>query len=73
VKLPIAFGSSSLNLELNNLPLLNGTYDLSVAITDQAGIHEFDHWEKRVRFDVHQGDIYNSGLVNISSSWTIKP
>jgi ABC-2 type transport system ATP-binding protein len=73
VKLPIAVGSSSLNLELNNLPLLNGTYDLSVAITDQAGIHEFDHWEKRVRFDVHQGDIYNSGLVNISSSWTIKP
>lgn len=73
VKVPIAVGSSSLNLELATLPLLNGTYDLSVAITDQAGVHEFDHWEKRVRFDVHQGDVYDSGLIDISSSWTIKP
>ena len=73
VKLPITVGPGSLNLELKTLPLLNGTYDLTVAITDQAGVHEFDHWEKRVRFDVHQGDVYDSGLVDISSSWTIKP
>jgi ABC-2 type transport system ATP-binding protein len=70
VKLPITIGPSSLNLELKTLPLLNGTYDLTVAITDQSGVHEFDHWEKRIRFDVHQDDIYDSGLVDISSKWT---
>jgi ABC-type polysaccharide/polyol phosphate transport system ATPase subunit len=71
IKVPVAIGPNSLRLELASLPLLNGTYDLTIAITDQSGVHEFDHWEKRVRFDVNQGDIYDIGLIDISSSWTI--
>ena len=71
IKVPVTVGPNSLRLELASLPLLNGTYDLTIAITDQSGVHEFDHWEKRVRFDVNQGDIYDIGLIDISSSWTI--
>jgi hypothetical protein len=73
IKVPVTIGLSSLSLELKSLPLLNGTYDLTIAITDQSGVHEFDHWEKRIRFDVNQGDIYDIGLIDISSSWTINP
>jgi ABC-2 type transport system ATP-binding protein len=69
---PINIGHGQIALKLDHLPLLSGTYDLSVVIADHAAIHEFDHWEKRVRFDINQQSISNSGLVNIESEWVIK-
>ena len=69
ITVPLSVGSGSATLTLNNLPLLDGTYDLSVVIADHAGIHEFDHWEKRIRFDVSQKNTYDTGIVDIRSTW----
>lgn len=73
VDVPMSVGLGKLSLEIENLPLLNGTYEISVVVTDQSEVHEFDHWEKRIRFDVQQDDNYDIGLIGISSSWNIKP
>lgn len=71
IQVPIRVGPGRASLVISPLPLLDGTYDLSVAIADHAGIHEFDHWEKRIRFDVNQQNINSVGLVDIQSTWQI--
>ncbi len=53
------------------LPLLEGTYDLTVAITDHTEIHPFDHWDRRIRFEVRQHKIYDVGAVHVEGEWTI--
>jgi ABC-2 type transport system ATP-binding protein len=69
---PMSVGNGKITLEIEKLPLMNGTYEISVIVADQSEVHEFDHWEKRIRFDVQQGDNYNTGLVDIRSSWNTK-
>ena len=59
------------DLSIASLPLLEGVYDLSVALTDHTEVHPFDHWERRVRFEVRQFRSYDSGLVHIPAEWTI--
>jgi hypothetical protein len=67
--IPRIHGTSSVDLLIDSLPLLEGTYDLTIALSDHAEVHPFDHWEKRIRFDVHQYDTFDEGLVQISSTW----
>ena len=69
VKIPEMKGIGHVDLVIDDLPLLNGTYDLTVAISDQAEVHPYDHWDKRIRFDVHQDDLHDEGLVTITSHW----
>jgi ABC-type polysaccharide/polyol phosphate transport system ATPase subunit len=69
--LPRIHGTGSVDLQISNLPLLEGTYDLTIALSDHAEVHPFDHWEKRVRFDVHQYDTFDEGIVSIESSWSV--
>ena len=71
IKVPIKKGPGHISLKLDHLPLLEGTYELSVVISDLAAIREFDHWEKGVRFVVIQNSFSNSGIVNIESTWVI--
>ena len=71
IPVPIEIGPGRASLVISPLPLLDGTYDLSVAIADHTGIHEFDHWEKRIRFDVNQHSIHTVGLVDIQSTWLL--
>jgi ABC-2 type transport system ATP-binding protein len=67
--IPRIYGPGSVDLLIDSLPLLEGTYDLTVALSDHAEVHPFDHWEKRIRFDVHQYDTFDEGIVQISSTW----
>ena len=53
------------------LPLLEGTYYISVACTDATGTTDYDHCQNWVRFDVHQNDLFEEGLVAVPSNWTI--
>jgi hypothetical protein len=69
--LPIREGDGQICLNINQLPLLDGTYDLSVVIADHSAIHEYDHWEKRIRFDVIQNDTFDIGIVDIKSTWEV--
>lgn len=70
VPIPINQGEGSFSLAISDLPLLQGTYDISVSISDHGEIHEFDHWEKRKRFEVTQDNMREDGLVHFNASWT---
>ena len=52
------------------LPLLEGTYYISVACTDTTGTTDYDHCKNWLRFDVHQSDLFEEGLVAVPSTWT---
>ena len=71
VQIPRLFGTGHVDLDIDSLPLLEGTYDLTVALSDIAEVSPFDHWEKRIRFDVHQHDTFDEGTVNIVGRWTV--
>ena len=59
------------NIAIPKLPLLEGTYYISVACTDTTGTTDFDHCKNWVRFDVHQNDLFEEGLVAVPSTWTL--
>jgi ABC-2 type transport system ATP-binding protein len=60
-----------LDLTIPNLPLLAGTYDLSIAISDESEVHQYDHWERAHRFTVIQGRNLDQGLVNIPAVFSL--
>lgn len=64
-------GTAVVDIEIPSLPLLEGTYDLTVAFSDDTEVHEFDHWEKRIRFDVVQDGVFEEGLVTVDSQWRV--
>lgn len=62
-------GTGFITLEIPSLPLLAGTYDLTLALTDQHETYEYDHWDRRIRFDVVQYNTFDEGLVQINAKW----
>ncbi len=63
--------NGEIRLRINDFVLLDGTYDLTVAISDLSETHEYDHWDRRIRFDVRQGRIRDEGLVYIKGLWEV--
>lgn len=59
-------------IDIPSLPLLEGTYFLSMAITDATGTTEYDHCQNWVRFDVHQADLFEEGVVAIPATWRVQ-
>ena len=64
-------GPASVDIAIPSLPLLEGVYDLTVALTDHTEIHPYDHWDRRIRFEVRQFKSYDTGVVSIPVEWTI--
>ncbi len=64
-------GATTARLTLPALPLLEGGYHVSVAVTDSTGSTEYDHCDRWLRFQVHQSDLADTGLVSIPSEWSI--
>jgi hypothetical protein len=64
-------GPGHVDIRLPALPLLEGTYDLTVALSDHTELLAFDHWEKRIRFEVHQHNIFDEGFVTVDSEWDV--
>lgn len=64
-------GKGFVDLDIPHLPLLEGTYDLTIALSDTVEVNVYDHWEKRIRFDVHQHNTFDEGIVQIESTWKI--
>lgn len=62
---------TTLRVTIDRLPLLEGSYFLSAAVTDATGTTEFDHCRNWVRFDVHQDQLFEEGVIAINSSWTL--
>ena len=70
--LPITRGSHVVDVVLDDVPLLDGVYELSLAIGNLSGSQEYDHWEKMVKFNIHQKRTAETGIVSIHSSWTMR-
>jgi ABC-type polysaccharide/polyol phosphate transport system ATPase subunit len=71
IALPTLTGTGYIDLEIESLPLLEGTYDLTVAFSDISEVHEYDHWERRVRFSVVQHSSFDEGLIQINANWRL--
>lgn len=64
-------GPGHVDLHIDALPLLHGVYDLSVSITDHSETHVYDHWERRIRFEVRQFGTNDAGLTHIPVRWDL--
>ena len=62
---------ASIELKFPSLPLLEGTYELTLALTDHTEAQHYDYWERRIRFDVRQYVSGDHGLVSIPTSWFV--
>ncbi|MHB1129476.1 MAG: Wzt carbohydrate-binding domain-containing protein, partial [Ilumatobacteraceae bacterium] len=62
----------TVSIHIPVLPLLEGTYFLSMAISDATGTTEYDHCQNWVRFDVHQIDLFEEGVVTIPATWQVQ-
>jgi ABC-type polysaccharide/polyol phosphate transport system ATPase subunit len=69
VAFPRLFGEGYIDLQIPSLPLLEGSYDLTLNLADVGEIHEYDHWDRRIRFDVVQDNIFDEGTLTITSTW----
>lgn len=65
-------GKAKITVDMPAMPLLEGVYDLTVAVTDQTEMHPYDHWEKRLRFEVRQHRVFDVGDVHIESKWNVE-
>lgn len=64
-------GRATVTVDFPSMPLLEGVYDLTISVTDQTEMHPYDHWEKRIRFEVRQHRVFDVGEVYIESRWSV--
>lgn len=69
VSLGLIDGRAQVEIAIAQLPLLEGVYDLTVAVTDSTEMQPYDHWDKRIRFEVKQFRVYDAGVVHIAAAW----
>jgi ABC-type glutathione transport system ATPase component len=56
--------------EIDALPLLEGTFDLTVAISDRTEVAAYDHRDNFVRFNVTQKGTFDEGTTRFNGTWT---
>jgi ABC-2 type transport system ATP-binding protein len=61
--------SGTVRIRIPSLPLLEGTYSLTVTVTDHTERKVYDCWDKRIRFDVSPGANFDEGLITVDSAW----
>jgi lipopolysaccharide transport system ATP-binding protein len=66
-------GEGAIEVHLDDVSLLPGTYDVHTSITDFNRSHIYDNLHLAFRFDVMSGKPYESGgLVTVRPQWTIE-
>lgn len=69
-----AFGEFGyVDLYIPRIPLLNGTYQISVDLSDSSELLTYDHWGQSKTFDVLQDRVLDEGLVTIEAVWSHLP
>ena len=58
-------------LQIPSLPLADGTYYVSVSLSDATGATEFDHCQHWAKLHVVGGQPNDGGVVALPSSWSI--
>jgi ABC-2 type transport system ATP-binding protein len=56
--------------EVDALPILEGTFDLTVDVSDNAEVNPYDHLEKAFRFNVVQAGTYDEGVTRVGGTWS---
>ena len=65
-------GEGVVDLAIDRLALLPGTYDLAASIYDYTCQHPYDHRHRVLRFDVETGVPRQvHGLVALGGAWTV--
>lgn len=65
-------GSGMVDVVSDPFPILPGTYDLMISVCDYAMLHEYDHHQRALRFDVERGSIFEDwGVASIRPRWRI--
>jgi len=67
-------GTGYIDLVIDKLLLLPGTYDISVALTDYTFLHPYDHRHRAHRFDVEMGEpreTQGGGVTSLGGTWEI--
>lgn len=62
-------GTGKVFYEIEQLPLLKGSYVLSVAVYDYACLHAYDHHERCYSFKVVSGEVSDYGNFYIPAKW----
>lgn len=72
--IPFIEGEGEVRYVVDVLPLLEGTYCLTVAIYDTSGTHAYDHQALCYRFRVRQGiNLERYGVIYIPARWEHLP
>jgi ABC-type polysaccharide/polyol phosphate transport system ATPase subunit len=67
-------GDGFVELRLDRFPILPGTYDMTVSLTDYAMAHPYDVRRNVLRFDVdRKGSVELAGLVSLGGHWSFGP
>lgn len=67
-------GTGHVDIDLHEMPLLPGTYDIHTSITDFNRAHIYDHVQTHLRIDVMSGRPYETGgVVTLRPSWVVQP
>lgn len=70
VKLPADQRHGTVRFKVDSLPILEGTFDLTIDISDNAEVNPFDHLEKAIRFNVIQTGTYDEGVTRMDGDWS---
>lgn len=71
LRLPTIDHGGNVVFTVPQVNLVEGSYQLSVAITDYQNRTTFDHWDRRVDFTVRQRDGYAGGVVYMADQWQL--
>ncbi len=67
-------GAGHVDFALRRLPVLPGTYDVTVSLMDYANLHTWDFRNRAFRFDVEPGLPREAeGVVVLEGNWSIEP
>ena len=66
-----ALAGTAYQIALDGFDGAEGSYLLSVAITDRDFRTTYDHWDRRIEFTVRQSGAYAGGVVFMNDQWNI--
>lgn len=69
IALPADRQKGSVEFIVDSLPILEGTFDLTIDVSDNAEVNPYDHLEKAVRFNVIQRGSFDEGVTRVGGKW----
>jgi len=65
-------GMGYMDFSTDALPILPGTYDVTVALMDHSNLRVFDHWNHALRFDIRPGLPREcEGVIAMAGEWSV--